>query len=608
MTVLPFHHSFGLAVDEGLGPDGLHRLAGICDVMAGGAPEAALLPQLCAAICHYSDWAICAILATERETGTNRLVARYDPFEMRPRATAWPLRGSPVQRVLASGKPLVLQDVDRSERYPDFASDAVLRGYTTLMLVPLVLSSSDPVHYCLSLKRIERRGVDAAEMGFVHALARMVAMLMRRLALPADLAARLTAAEAQAALQAELAALAAEAGDRQALLAGMARLQLPSLALHGFPGRQQILRYQPEGIALQWPDQIAPALWSRLGALQAPAAALDLPPEKIGAPFVAVPLRSERGLVGALVMAGADHAALPAAVRCSLQACCAIVLGREEARSTDRQEHCRFLVQGVLTNPTGADLFVGDLRRCFGIDLVKAAEVIAIRPAPDLAPDLALGNEDLAHRLNAGLRLLSLPPTAIDLDGTVWLLGSAEPRASRGIAGLLTQLRRETGEGILLARGRTGAGQPPLDRLMARSRRLLDHAATRGLRGEISAATVTDSDLLLSMIDPGAASDFVAAMLGRLGGAGTGSDHETLRAFLAANGQLTACAAALGIHVTTLRYRLARICDRTGFEAADPAQRFALDMALRLQELAPPSPGDPTKPRRESARFHRSLA
>jgi DNA-binding PucR family transcriptional regulator len=57
---------------------------------------------------------------------------------------------------------------------------------------------------------------------------------------------------------------------------------------------------------------------------------------------------------------------------------------------------------------------------------------------------------------------------------------------------------------------------------------------------------------------------------------------ETLEAWLDAFGDVTAAAAALFIHPNTLRYRLRRITEVSGLDLADPEQRFAAMLQLRV--------------------------
>ena len=63
---------------------------------------------------------------------------------------------------------------------------------------------------------------------------------------------------------------------------------------------------------------------------------------------------------------------------------------------------------------------------------------------------------------------------------------------------------------------------------------------------------------------------------------GAGGLIETLEAWLDAFGDVTAAAAALFIHPNTLRYRLRRITELSGLDLADPEQRFAAMLQLRI--------------------------
>src|SRR6185312_9904019 len=59
---------------------------------------------------------------------------------------------------------------------------------------------------------------------------------------------------------------------------------------------------------------------------------------------------------------------------------------------------------------------------------------------------------------------------------------------------------------------------------------------------------------------------------------------ETLAAWLDAQGHHPTVAARLHIHPQTVRYRLARLRERLGGKLDDPAQRFALQVAMRTRQ------------------------
>src|SRR3954465_5750880 len=66
---------------------------------------------------------------------------------------------------------------------------------------------------------------------------------------------------------------------------------------------------------------------------------------------------------------------------------------------------------------------------------------------------------------------------------------------------------------------------------------------------------------------------------------------QTLTAFVECGGSLEAAARELFVHPNTVRYRLRRVSDLTGYAASDPRDRWALGLALslgRLDAAAPP--------------------
>jgi DNA-binding PucR family transcriptional regulator len=61
---------------------------------------------------------------------------------------------------------------------------------------------------------------------------------------------------------------------------------------------------------------------------------------------------------------------------------------------------------------------------------------------------------------------------------------------------------------------------------------------------------------------------------------------ETLGAYLEQAGSLEATARALYVHANTVRYRLRRVAEVTGYAATDPREAFTLHLALVLGRLA----------------------
>ena len=60
---------------------------------------------------------------------------------------------------------------------------------------------------------------------------------------------------------------------------------------------------------------------------------------------------------------------------------------------------------------------------------------------------------------------------------------------------------------------------------------------------------------------------------------------ETLSTYLQEGCRSQACADTMGLHVTTLRYRLARIQELFGVDVETPEKRFAVELAIRLYQV-----------------------
>ncbi|MEZ0490853.1 PucR family transcriptional regulator [Kineococcus sp. TBRC 1896] len=71
---------------------------------------------------------------------------------------------------------------------------------------------------------------------------------------------------------------------------------------------------------------------------------------------------------------------------------------------------------------------------------------------------------------------------------------------------------------------------------------------------------------------------------------------ETLTAYLAHGGSLEACARSLFVHANTVRYRLRRVAEVSGWTPSAPRERFVLQTALALGRLSQVGPGSRPDP------------
>jgi DNA-binding PucR family transcriptional regulator len=106
-----------------------------------------------------------------------------------------------------------------------------------------------------------------------------------------------------------------------------------------------------------------------------------------------------------------------------------------------------------------------------------------------------------------------------------------------------------------------------------------------GLTGALSTQDFGPLPMLVSAADVGDVRSFVRESIGAV------AEHDrengtpylaTLSAYLEEGCRSQACADRLGLHVTTLRYRLSRIQELFGIDVETAERRFSVELALRL--------------------------
>ncbi len=164
--------------------------------------------------------------------------------------------------------------------------------------------------------------------------------------------------------------------------------------------------------------------------------------------------------------------------------------------------------------------------------------------------------------------------------------GRAVAALERVLAPLLERFRATLGRSSVIAHGMLDVARAVHDARrvceLNRLRHPLLAAADAGPPVPLSASLLLESTAAVAALH--------SALLAPLEtyDAQHGSDLvETLDVFLSTCGQWSASAAELGIHVNTLRYRLARIEKQTGRDLASMADRADFYVALRTRALGP---------------------
>ncbi len=217
-----------------------------------------------------------------------------------------------------------------------------------------------------------------------------------------------------------------------------------------------------------------------------------------------------------------------------------------------------------------------------------AAAVVVVGPAPELEPAQAL--ESIRHAAAiASTDMLG----AVQGDRTVVILGGAELATSGRAATVVATFESAFGPGPVVV-------GPAVEHLMeaaASAREAL--SAFRAAAGWPEAPRPVDSADLLperALSGDGHARRALARDLYDPLRAAGGGLLETLVTFLDQGLSVEAAARLLFVHANTVRYRLRRIHEVTGYSPTDPRDAYALRLALTLGRLLPGSrSGEPTE-------------
>ncbi|MEO6627057.1 MAG: helix-turn-helix domain-containing protein [Aquihabitans sp.] len=150
-----------------------------------------------------------------------------------------------------------------------------------------------------------------------------------------------------------------------------------------------------------------------------------------------------------------------------------------------------------------------------------------------------------------------------------------------------TELARlKSGQPWRLAAGRAHVGAYGIARSYEEAR----EALTLAVRLGAEAGIIQPRDLLVYRVlarDQAATADLIRDVLDPLTGARGGPELllETLRCYFSAGAVATETARRMNVSVRTITYRLARVKALTGQDASDPANRFALHVAVEGARL-----------------------
>jgi DNA-binding PucR family transcriptional regulator len=574
----------------------LKNLARIASLVNAGTDLSETLDRITMAVCQRTRWSSSALMALDERQGLSRLVARHDPgFQGRRGAESWDLATSPTRRVLASGRPLVIPSAREAVEFPTFQAEALERDYETVVLLPLSATDAEGRGMVMSVHAHQRIEVDSDELAFLETVAHLASLAVDRalrLLLERQQSDRLRQALAiQTGALEEL----LSGADLPALVAlGLRHLQHPFLLVDlttdrllagGSPGGVETKTWDS---ALSRPPAPAIAAWLRGLPLAELGEPRTVPGTLLGLSGGTLEAIGGACLVegtclgGLLVFTeGRPLSAVEMLIASQLRFALAVSLMRSEARAAARAESLEDLVGRVCAGAWGdRDATLARARRLgLALDLPLRLALLHVPEAE---------REEMSRLLQRRLARRAGAAALRDGEGFLLLL----PEAARGEAASLSLLRAladtvqaATDSTPVLAVGRRCEGLGDFAPARRDLSQMLELALRSGRQGLVQAADFGPFARFMAAADSAALRGLLDETLGRIEREGGTALVETLAAFLEEQGRFQAAADRLGVHVTTLRYRLRRLAERFGLDLAQPDNRLALALALRARSL-----------------------
>lgn len=563
----------------------LQALRDIASLVNAGNDPQTILQRIMDAVCRHTAWSSGGIMRVDLGSGFSELLARHDPGPNEGLATRWDLATSPALRVAAGSAPLIIADAQQSVEFPGYRADAEARGYHTTVILPIAATDAAGNRMVMSVQARRVVDVDPAELDFLTTIAHLGAIAVEK-------AKRLDAERRQSERLRQVLALnqsllaRALAGDSLPTLLTLIEALLPDplIVIDAVGGAILVCRSPV-------PATMTEAEWRRFVQRKAARLLLDQTRSEgqqidftaagleLRLPAVIEPMTIDGEPAGALVVFPGQSPPDPLVIQ-EARLALNVHLLRDFVRVSVRLDSARELIAALIGGAPLGESAVLLRARQLGVDLTQPACLAAV--------GVPTGADPAGFRQLLGLRIEAWWPGAVlaDIEGTLAVLLPRTGEAAR----LWRAVRR-----LALDLGTPPVALGPVCQVLAEyppawqaCLRLLALGRRTGQRGVLDPAAFGPLAGLLSDVAGEAAGDFFLRVLG--GAAAYDRRHgtklvETAVRFAEGGGRFQPCADALGIHVSTLRYRIERFEALTRTDLADPEARFTVSLAARLRPL-----------------------
>lgn len=593
----------------------LEQVREVAGVVNASSDLNAILDQIVIATCRHGSWWTSGIMAVNRASGFSELVARHAPVDAVEGSlpVRWPLDTSPSRLVVERRQPIIIPDAQTSTEYPAYRADAVVRKYRTVVVLSLNATDAQGSELALAVHSRERIEVDKEELDFLVTISHLAAIAVTKAKLVQAERANGARLHGIIDLGATLFGRVLAGASTETIAAAIETALRQPLIVLDFINDQIFSGRSPEPASLTdraWAEHVASRLKRDLAALvrnTAPSEfrllhdlALDLGTGPVARPVHVEPVRIDDETVGGLVLF--PNAGPLTDLDLLVAQNAVFVLGAQLLRShaTLRQHSAQVsdllqrLVQGAWTSDPAFQGRATQLGWNFG----ERSQLFLVAPTDhggagdDSADALPRGPprslEQAVRRVCPGASVGALAQTYLVRIPCDRPEGLSKTSRDRLVAATEHAMRWETGRQARVVEG------PVVDALRAypgaldTCRRLLALAQMFDRTGLVRADDFGPFALLISSLDDTAVPGFLAHTVGAVQAYDEKHGTELLRTaavFLNESCRYQAAANRLGVHVSTLRYRLGRLRELFRIDLGDPEARFALSLAIRLSSI-----------------------
>ncbi len=579
-------------------------LRDVASQINSGGDLQTVLQHLVASACRHANWALGSIMSIDAAHGHAYVIVRYDPTLIeRHLPDRWELATSPSLIALQRNEPVYIRDARESSDFPGYRKEAFERDYRTVLVMPMDCKDAEGRPMVLNVIAREVTDVSDDDLAFLGTILHLGALAVEKEhRLEAE---KRSAQRLERALKSHTSLLEHVLSDGSVgSLSSMVGMMLPNpTVVVDFTANQVTAGRAPNALydEAAWQEAVSTVLARPLmkaareaidrGTTEAASLFLDDGNQRFRISARIEALMVDNQLVGALIIfptqrefSDLDLLMLDSAkFALSVQMMRSFIRFRFETRT--QTELFFEVVEGRWRNAGD----VAQRAQRLGLNFSTPQQMIVV-DFPEKTKAFGGASVDVEHMLSRIMQQASLQANLIATDGGVVCLvphdtSKRQERTTKLTRRIAEELGRYFDEAPIVVAGNRCAALSDYPAAWERCGRMIRIGRSFGLTGAISAQDFGPLPMLVAASEAGDVRSFVHESVGAIAehDRENGTPYlETLSTYLQEGCRSQACADTMGLHVTTLRYRISRIQELFGVDVETPEKRFAVELAIRL--------------------------